>query len=920
MYHSIIAKRLSIVFLCTILAMTAYAETNVESMVGDTLDVDAQRYRDLSLGYAVVEKDEISSSVVTLSSEVLTDVITNDIGNMLQGKIAGVQISNSTGQPGSVADINIRGMGSIIAKGVPVYVVDGVVGGIFNPDDVETVSVLKDAGSLGIYGASAADGVIVVTTKTGKRNEKPRVILRSTIGSTQPLSGNFNMMDSKELYEYQKKLFSDKGVDASSFEVLRPAALLEDNYNWQNYFFSNGLIQNHYVSVAGGGRKLGYYGSFNYYRQDGTFINTGYEHFSGRVNLDAEITRWLDMRLSTYFNRSNTENEASWHMMNDAYSKMPWDNPCDADGNLVYISSATRPDGGTWYSQDKWNALHNTQYDYSRSNSFSIGADVQLNFHITDWLTLQSANRFLHYSGKHVVYEDPRTFHSEHPDGYLENSGDLSNSFCTTDILKAAYRLGDHSVNGMIGGEYSIWQSENTLAGGVGMPNGVDALNATVPLTVSGNRIPGSSWAVFFQAGYDYGKRYFINATFRVESCSVFAPDHRIGYFPSVSAGWLISNEEFMRGQNIVSFLKLRANYGITGNAGIPYYRYQATRLAISNMNCGYSNMADVGIDLSFINRISMSVDLYQTDNTGLLLNVPLAPSTGFYKDTENSASVRNRGIEYSIDANVINIDKWRWNIGFNIAFNQNRVTSLQNHISYLSVNGGVSQQVKESQDLNSWYMKEWAGVDSENGDPLWYVIDNDGARTTTNNYNLATPTVVGKASPLFFGGLGTQVSWMGLSLSISTNFTYGNKIYNYNRQALDADGAYIGYNQYSIDNNKLGWSRWQNPGEQATHPKAELNGNKMSNMVSSRYLEDGSFFRLKNITLSYDFCSTLIPKKYLTKLRVFVSADNIATATGFSGMDPEIGLYASSYKLAGMCSDQYPVARNIVGGIEIEF
>ena len=900
------------------------------------MESDAQQLQEVvSLGYSAVKKAELSSAVVTVSAEDLTDVTTSDVGNMLQGKIAGVQVSNSTGQPGANAEIRIRGTGSITAASDPVYVVDGVMGGQFNPNDVETISVLKDAGATGIYGAAAAGGVIVVTTKSGSKNEKPRVNIRATVGSTQPLFGNYVMMNSEELYYYHKSMYP-----ASIFKTLRPMSLLDEDHNWQNYFFKNGLTQDYYVSVAGGTKKLGYYASFDYYKQDGTFINTGFEKFSGRVNLNAEVTKWLDLKVSTYFDKSKTESEASWILMNDAYTKMPWDDPYDADGNLVYISSAKRPDGGDWYSQDKWNALHNTQYDYSRGGGLSMGVDLQLNFHITDWLTLQSSNRYSHSDSKWILFVDPRSYSASYQDGYLENDCDVSNSFGTTNILKAAYQWGNHSVNGMVGFEYGLWKSEYTTAAGTGMPNGVDALNATVPNGVSGYEMPGASWAAFIQAGYDFGKRYFINATFRAEASSIFAPGRRVGYFPSVAASWLISNEEFMKDQDVVSFLKLRASYGVTGNNNIPAYKYLATyslstsyqnvtaaipsRLSNPLLCWETANMAAVGIDLTFINRIDMSIDLYNTDNTGLLLNVPVAPSTGFFEVTKNAGTVRNQGIEYRFDAQIIKTKAWRWDLGFNLGFNRNRVTYTPDHIPFLQSASSVNQQVKEGQDIYSWYLKEWAGVDPENGDPLWYKIDEDGNKTTTNNYNEATEHVVGKATPLFQGGLNTKVSWKGLELSINTNFTYGNKVYNYNRQALDADGAYLGYNQYSLQNTKLGWIRWEqndpDTWDVATHPKAVLNGNQGSNNVSSRYLEDGSFFRLKNITLSYDFCATLIPKKYMSKCRVFVSADNIFTATKFSGMDPEVSITTTTYKLAGMYSDQYPVARNIVGGIEIEF
>ena len=904
------------------------------------METDAQQLQEVvSLGYSAVKKAELSSAVVTVDAEKLTDVTTSDVGNMLQGKVAGVQISNATGQPGAAAEIRIRGTGSITAASDPVYVVDGVMGGQFNPNDVETISVLKDAGATGIYGAAAAGGVIVVTTKSGKRNEKARVNVRATAGANQPLFGNFRLMNSEELYFYHKSMMSP-----SVFPSERPIELLDRDFNWQNVFFKNGVTQDYYISVTGGGQKLGYYASFNYYKQDGTFINTGYERFSGRVNLNAEIFKWLDMKVNAYFDKSSSSSEASWRMMNDAYYKMPWDNPFDANGVPVFINSAKRPDGGTWYSQDKWNARHNALYDYSRGGGLSMGADLQLNIHFTDWLTLQSNNRFSHSNSKWTSYQDPRTFHPDYGNGAMAESLDQSYSFGTTNILKAQYQWGAHSVNGMIGHEYGVWKSEYTTAEGVGRPEGVDALNATVHNAVAGYRVPGASWAAFIQAGYDYGKRYFINATYRAEASSIFAPSHRVGHFPSVSASWLISNEEFMKDQKVVSFLKLRASYGITGNNNIPAYKYLSTyalgtsyndvttaiasRLSNPVLHWETANMAAVGIDLTFIERIDMSIDLYNTDNTGLLLDVPVAPSTGFFEVTKNAGTVRNQGIEYRFDAQAIRTRDWRWDIGFNIGFNRNRVTYTPDHKPFLQDASGVTQQVKEGQDIYSWYLKEWAGVDPDNGDPLWYVVDADGNyvldaggnKTTTNDYNATNPHVVGKATPLFQGGLNTRVSWKGLSLSINTNFTVGNKVYNYNRQVLDADGAYLGYNQYSIQNSKLGWTRWEFPGDVATHPKAAQFNSSKSNEISSRYLEDGSFFRLKNITLSYDFCATLIPKKYMSKLRVFVSADNIAVATKFSGMDPEVSISTTTYKLAGMYADQYPVARSIMGGIEIEF
>lgn len=918
-------------------------EKKAAGVVNVVMESDAIMMNEVvSLGYSSVKKAELSSAVVTISSEALTDVTTSDVGNMLQGKVAGVQISNAGGQPGEAAQIRIRGTGSITASSDPVYVVDGVMGGSFNPNDVESISVLKDAGATGIYGAAAAGGVIVVTTKSGSKGKKTRVDFKATAGAKQALMGNFRMMDSEELYYLHKQLYS-KAVFNSQYSK----DLIDQNYDWQREFFKTGVIQDYYVSVTGGTDKMGYYASLDYYGEQGTLIGTGMNKVTGRFNLNAEITKWLDMNVRANFDKSSASYESSWTMLDDAFNKVPWDDPYDksGDGSYVYIGGDTRSDDGTkWYSQSKWNSLHSSQYNYNNSNNFSFDAALQLVFHITDWLSFTTTNTFGSGYWKSTTYYDPRAYSSEYANGYLNNSLGISKSFGTTNILKAGNQWDAHSLNGMLGFEYGVWSSENTAASGTGMPNGVDALNATTPQSVSGYRVPGASWAAFAQASYDYAKRYFLTATFRAEASTTFAPAHRVGYFPSVAASWLISNESFMKDQKVVPFLKLRASYGLTGNNNIPAYKYLATyaltsqyqnvvgaapsRLANPVLHWETAKMAAVGIDVNFINRIDMSLDLYNTDNTGLLLDVPVAPSTGFFEVTQNAASVRNQGIEYSIDATAIQTKDWRWNIGFNIGFNKNRVTDIPNHTPFLQTASSVNQQIKEGQDIYTWYMKEWAGVDPKNGDPLWYVVDEDeqyvldadGYKTTTNDYNATHAKVVGKATPLFQGGLQTSVSWKGIFLNINTNFTYGNKIFNYSRISNDADGAYVGYNQLSIWNSKLGWYRWQEEGDIATHPKPVLNGNKNSNQISSRYLEDGSYFRLRNVTLGYDFPISMISKAHMTKCRIYFSGDNLFTLTRFSGMDPEVRIAGNSYNLAGFYSQTYPVGRTFQGGVEISF
>jgi len=911
------------------------------------MESDAQQLQEVvSLGYSAVKKAELSSAVVTVSSEALTDVTTSDIGNMLQGKVAGLTVSNAGGQPGDAAQIRIRGTGSINAGSAPIYVVDGVMGGAFNPNDVETISVLKDAGSTGIYGAQGAGGVIVVTTKSGKKGDKVHVDLKATAGAKQALFGNYRMMRSQELYNFHSQMFSP-----TVFKLSYPESLLEQDWVWQDEFFKTGVIQNYNVAVHGGSEHVGYYVSLDYYGEQGTLKTTGMQKVTGHASLKADITKWLDLNLKVDFSKSKVDYPASWTMLGDAFYKMPWDCPYeyDAEGNLtdkyVMISSGKRPDNGQkWWSQETWNSLHGTQYKYANSDNFDFAGVLQLGVHFTDWLHFTTTNTFGAGHWLSSEFRDPRAYDTDYINGYVYKGAGLSKSFGTTNILKGGYQWDKHSFNAMIGQEWSTWQSEYVNASGIGMPNGVDALNSSSPLGNGGYIMPGKSWSFFVQASYDWNKRYFITATYRTEGSSNFGSQHRVGHFPSVAASWLISNEEFMKNQNVVSFLKLRASYGITGNSDIPAYQYMSTyslnalyqnkvagspsRMANPDLHWETANMAALGIDLTFIKRIDMSIDIYQTDNTGLLVYKPIAPQTGFYQVMKNEGAVRNRGIEYRIDANIINIGKWRWDLGFNIGFNKNRVMNLPDHKSFLQTASSVNQIITEGEDIFSWYLKEWAGVDPQNGDPLWYcvdekgdyILDDAGNKTTTNDYNATQARIVGKATPLFSGGINTQLSWNGIFLHINSNFQYGNKIYNYTRHSSDADGAYLGYNQLSIDDTKLGWSRWTEPGQIATHPKATLNGNKNANQISSRYLEDGSYFRIKNLTLGYDFPAQLIKKAHMTKCRIYFTADNLFTASKFSGMDPEITLEKSTYSLAGFYSENYPVGRSFMGGLEISF
>lgn len=883
------------------------------------------------LGYTTQKKNELSSAVVSLSSEKLNDVTSADLGNKLQGKVAGVVVMNASGQPGEGAQIRVRGTGSISANAGPLYVVDGIAGGSFNPNDVETLTVLKDASATALYGASAAGGVIVVTTKSAK-SEEVKINFKASAGIKRALMGHFSPMDAEEAY-YLMKDIKPKATFSSQF----PKSLRDQDFNWMDAAFRTGIVQNYYGSASGRSGRTSYFASIDYFDEVGTLINTGYSRGSARVNLSTPLSDKVTLNIRLNYDRSRSRTTSSYVTLECAYRSLPWDNPYDENGNPIYMAGKERTDNGErWWSHDGYNMFHNELYNYAWSTNESITGDVQLIYNILPWLSFTSSNRLASSNWDWEEYIDPRTNHPAYKQGHLSESSGFSTGFGTSNLLKAFKDFDNHSVSSIIGWEYGQGYNQNHGGSGTGMPAGQAALSNTAAEAVSGYNSSSRSWAMLAQAQYSYLGKYIATASIRYDETSKFAPKARGGFFPGVSAAWIISKEDFFSSISGFDLLKIRAGYGKTGNDNIEEFLYQdvyslsslyqnivsAVMDRQSNPNLGWEEayMASFGIDAELSNGINFTIDLYDTKNDNILLSVPQATSTGFTSSMQNVGTIRNRGVEFAIDADIISNKDLLWNVGFNAGFNKNKAEYLPNG-AFLQTAGTMTHQIKVGQDVFSWYMPKWAGVDPDNGDPLWETIAADGTVSTTNDYTKATYQVCGVAAPIIGGGVNTFLRWKNFSLSANGNFFLGNKIYNATREIMDSDGAQLSsfYNQMSIYNG-LGWSRWEQPGDIATHPKPGSAGNKNANAYSSRYLEDGSFFRLKNVTLSYTLPSSILTKTATKDVRVFVSADNLLTLSRFSGTDPEVRLESTAWSLAGSFDMNYPVPMSIVGGIEITF
>lgn len=901
------------------------------AVINVTMESDINKLDEVVMvGYSSVKKTELSSAVTTVQGDKLRDVTTPDLGSMLQGKVAGVQVTNSSGAPGSTATIRIRGTGSIAAGSDPLYVVDGVVGGTFNPNDVESITVLKDAGSTGIYGASGSGGVIVVTTKHAKTGQEPVVNFKAQVGLKQLLTGRFRVLDANELYDFYSSILSKASMKTY------PAELREQNFDWLKDAERLGVSQNYYASASANIKKVSFLTSLDWYDENGTQRESKYNRLSGKIEVGAELVKGVNLTARVNYTQSKS---VSGHGLG-CYYQLPWNNPYDErTGEYIYIDSAVRPDNGkTWYGREANNPLFASSKNpnpYNTSKSF-LG-DLRLSWDITDYLQISTTNRYSSDNSFYKSVTTPEAKSKTWPDGQLSQGLTWGHSFGTTNILKYYDTFnGVHSVNALLGHEYGYSSYEYMNVVTSGLKNGMQVLNGTKPENIYGTKTETASWSLFAQAQYSYKERYFFNVTFRADASSVFAPKNKVGYFPAGSFAWLASNEEFMQRQDVVSFLKLRASYGLTGNSNIGSYKYLDIygfneRLQYQGVQGAYPEtvanpylhwetavMRNVGLDISFRNFLTVNLDVYGNLNKDLLLDVPLALSSGFSRRTENVGKIRNMGVELTLTSNNFNRKNFKWTTSLNLGHNKNTVVYLPNHEDIVASSSQGNQIYREGEPLYSWYMPKWLGVDSEIGAPLWehLIKDENGnviGTEPTSKLDLTNDNqIVGNAQPILVGGLLNTFNVYGVEISANLQFNYGNKVFNDSRRYVDSDGAYIDYNFMSLDNG-LGWSRWTQPGDNATHPRARLGGNRLSNEVTSRYLEDGSYLRIKNITVSYPLPANVLRKMHLQSFRIFLSGDNLYTFTKFSGMDPEVGV-------KGLFSYNYPVSRVFSLGIDVKF
>ncbi len=927
------------------ISYVGFKETEVKASNGMkiSLEEDTESLEEVVVvGYGTQKKESLTGAMANIKGEKLKDITSATVENMLNGKVSGVYVAPGSGRPGSTGAIIIRGQTSINGATAPLWVVDGVIvgnsAGDLNPDDIETMTVLKDAASTAIYGSEGANGVVVVTTKQAK-HEKMSISLSAKAGLSTLNRGNLEMMDGAEFYDYYKSFQNVESVNFPRWnEDLR-----NSNFDWFKLAKKTGSTQDYNLTLNGGSENIQSMFTLGYFKEEGAVKGYDMNRYSTRIKVVYKPYEWLTIKPNISGSRTNDKDKQ--YSVGAMYSMMPWDSPYDEEGNLVpnYYSG--------WVNSKATNYLNDLAAgNYSTSTTYDLAGGLDFDIKIAPWLTFSSVNNYSYYNSQTHGYYDPKSSSGEGVNGRTTEYNYVSTRRYTNQLLRFKKSWGKHNVNALLAYEFNDYEMKYTDVYATGFISGFeDFMTAAKPEMANGYRTAWAKQSYFTQWRYDYDSRYYGELSLRRDGRSNFGSNNRYGNFFSVSGAWNINNEAWFKA-DWVDQLKLRAAFGSVGN--VPTSLYPSYSLysvgATYNENPGAlisqignkdltwekTYTTGVGVDASFWqNRLHATLDYYIKNTSNILYQVPVTGLVGVTSIWKNIGKMRNTGIEFTVGGDIIRTKDLTWNVTANISHNSNELRDLYKQrdangnyvvkpvlISDGTSIAGTAQRILEiGEPVDTYYMKEWAGVNPEDGKPQWYMDDANGNKVVTDSYSKASYYKCGKASPDVYGSFSTSLFYKNFDLQANFGYSLGGQIYSYYRQEFDSDGAYAGdRNQMKL---QKGWSRWEKPGDIATHPRAMYNNQDKGNLASSRYLESSDYLKLRSLTLGYNFDL----KKYgIQTLRLSISGENLFTITDYSGVDPELPAGTNDKGVLSVTNtggtSVYPAVRKFMLGVNLTF
>ena len=913
---------------------------NGRTVVDCVLAPDAEFLDDvIVVGYGTTRREAKTGAVSTVKADEIAVVPASSVDKMLAGKMAGVTISSETGQPGSNSQIRIRGTSSINAGNEPLWVVDGipVMSGdqsyftntnnaiaAINPNDIESLTVLKDAAAASIYGSRAANGVILVTTKSGKAG-KASFSARAKYGISKLSNDNhFRMMTGPELYDFYKVAYANAGRNIDDY--YDPSTPNKPMTNWIEEVTRLGKLQEYEVNAQAGTDRGRFYSSLSYQDNQGVSYATSYKRLTGRVNSDYKLTRTLD--IGTRVNIAYTENHdtemQSLYYSNPFFGGLiirPWTPLFDPEtgeyNQKIPENSNTNP---------LWNALCHGEDQWEKQ--FRTQASMYLQWEPIQGLVFKTNNMFEGTFGKGIRYWGPDPGDTT---GVLQGSRSEYIQLTTSNTATYSRMFGDHSLRVMLGQE----AMRRTYESLYGYAPTVDANIPYFSTSIDNESSVSDSFnartllSFFGNVDYNYANKYFLAASIREDGSSLFGSQNKWGTFWSVSGSWNITNEEFMKStSDWLSLLKIRASYGVNGNNNIAPYRAYGV-YASSSYNGGNGMLPsspandllswelnktwNVGIDFAFFNnRLSGQIDAYTRNTSDMLLNKQVPQTSGFGSNFMNIGSMNNKGIEFQLEGDIIRTNDFVWTAGFNVAYNKSTVTDLGDDEWMASSYDSRLRHVV-GRTFYSFYLKDYYGVDPTNGDALFRATDpehpdDESYYLLTNDYNKARYIYPGSPEPKFTGGFNTSLNWKGLELSIFTEFKTNNLVYIYEWRYLNADG-----NQMSMNQMARAMNYWKQPGDTGCNPKPVAGNSSNSYANSTRWLQRGDYLRIKDVTLAYNLPQNWLKKINMKGAKIYFSALNPYTFHDVYWWDPERGM-------EGMGWGIYPHTKTFAGGIELTF
>jgi len=936
-------------------------EVKIKPNVKVVMKSDAEQLDEVMVvAYGTAKKSSFTGSATSIKADQITSGSKESLDKAFSGKMAGVRVASATGDPGSVGKVNIRGVGSINGSTAPLYVIDGVVMksdedmsyygksqsilSTLNPEDIESMTVLKDAAAASLYGSRAANGVVIITTKSGKEG-KTRVSYNGEVGWNKMAVDQYNMMSGTDYIGYARESIANYYMEYEGVTSKEDAyALIEQNNdlsdfvkdpsgktstNWKDEIYRTAITQNHQISLNGGNQNTRFYAGLGYNKSEGIVLGSDFQRISARVNIDQKITDWADFSVKQMI-ASTTQN--GFRDQNDQAQGLGTSSPL----GVLFALDPTAPiynSDGTYNEDVSFGQITNphlmlgskddaNSLEWIQSKMFRSLTNAELGLHFLDKIFFKSVFGYDYIDNKHFEYWDKNSVNGLAVGGMGSRYTFQNSTLTSSNTLTYTDTFNDkHNLSAMIGFELENQNLLQIVTVAKNYSNHLPELVNGQPDAASSSTYGAGMLSYLGNVNYNFDDKYYLSASFRRDGSSRLSKDNRWANFWSVSGAWRLSKEGFMEDMPLFTDFKIKASYGTNGNLPTDYYGYKDLyagsgyggnpsiywyQLPNDQLTWERSKNLNVGIEWNMFDRVTLGVEYYLKKTTDLLFQVPNSYVTGFSSRWENLGELKNNGVEIEINSQNIRTKDFTWTTNFNLTYQQAIVEKLPDGAD-IQYGDGQMYIHREGESMYTFYLPEWKGVNPDTGLGEFWLDPNDHSKGVTTDYSKAQWGIVGKALPDVIGGLTNSFTYKDFDLSFLITYQFGGDMFDYPGYFLHSDGYRLGSTTPSAD---VAGNYWIKPGDVVDNPKPIYGNPYRADRFSSRHIKSTDNIRLREFTVGYNIP---ISKKYMQRLRVYFRANNpwlIWAKT--KDVDPDVAI--NGYRQVDT-----PQLKSCVFGINIE-